>query len=81
MTGGTRNVLAEIDVDVTAGGAPSGTLARLAALLERAQPSGRSVQRLADRVAGVFAPAVLAITAAHGARLDPGAARRRSTSR
>ena len=58
VTGGTRNTLAEIDVRVTATAA-GGTLARIAALLERAQAERPPVQRLADRVAGVFAPAVL----------------------
>jgi heavy metal translocating P-type ATPase len=58
VTGGTRNTLAEIEVRVTASAA-GGTLARIAALLERAQAERPPVQRLADRVAGVFAPAVL----------------------
>ena len=58
VTGGTRNTLAEIEVGVTAT-AGGGTLARIAALLERAQAERPPVQRIADRVAGVFAPAVL----------------------
>ncbi|HEY8156240.1 MAG TPA: cation-translocating P-type ATPase [Myxococcota bacterium] len=58
VTGGTRNTLAEIEVEVTAT-AGGGTLARIAALLERAQAERPPVQRIADRVAGVFAPAVL----------------------
>ena len=58
VTGGTRNALAEIEVLVTAPAA-GGTLARIAALLERAQAERPPVQRIADRVAGVFAPAVL----------------------
>ena len=58
VTGGTRNTLAEIEVRVTASAA-GGTLARIAALLERAQAERPPVQRLADRVAGVFAPVVL----------------------
>ena len=58
VTGGTRNTLAEIEVGITATAA-GGTLARIAALLERAQAERPPVQRIADRVAGVFAPAVL----------------------
>jgi heavy metal translocating P-type ATPase len=58
VVGGTRNTLAELEVEVTAA-AGAGTLARIAALLERAQAERPRVQRLVDRVAGVFAPAVL----------------------
>jgi Cu2+-exporting ATPase len=60
VTGGSRNCLAEVEVEVTAP-LDSGTLARLAALLERAQADRPRVQRLADRVAAVFAPAILAL--------------------
>jgi Cu2+-exporting ATPase len=62
VTGGSRNVLAEVEVEIRAA-AREGELARLAALLERAQLERPQVQKLADRVAAVFAPAVLAITA------------------
>jgi Cu2+-exporting ATPase len=63
VTGGSRNLSCEIEVEVTA--APrEGTLARLVALLERAQSEKPRIQRLIDRVAAVFAPAVLAIAAA-----------------
>jgi heavy metal translocating P-type ATPase len=62
VTGGTRNLLAEIEVDVTAP-VQGGTLARLAALLERAQAERPRLQQLADRVAAVFAPAVLVVAA------------------
>ena len=58
VMGGTRNVLAEIEVIVTAR-VEAGTLARIAALLERAQAERPHVQRLVDRISGVFAPAVL----------------------
>jgi len=61
VTGGSRNVLAEVEVDVHAR-AGQGTLARLASLLERAQLERPRIQLLADRVAAVFAPAVLAVT-------------------
>jgi len=63
VTGGSRNVLAEVEIEVLAP-AGAGTLARLAALLERAQLERPRIQRLADRVAAVFAPAILTITAA-----------------
>ncbi|RIL04801.1 MAG: hypothetical protein DCC71_12705 [Proteobacteria bacterium] len=63
VTGGSRNVLAEVEVTVRAA-AGEGTLARLASLLERAQLERPQIQKLADRVASVFAPAVLAVTAA-----------------
>jgi cation transport ATPase len=62
VTGGTRNLLAEIEVEVTAALA-EGTLARLGALLERAAAEKPLVQRQADRVAARFAPAVLGIAA------------------
>lgn len=62
VTGGTRNLLGEIEVEVTAALA-EGTLARLGALLERAAAAKPRVQRQADRVAARFAPAVLAIAA------------------
>jgi Cu2+-exporting ATPase len=60
VTGGSRNTLGEIEVEVGAE-VGAGTLARLAALLERAQATRPEIQRLADRVAAVFAPSVLAI--------------------
>jgi heavy metal translocating P-type ATPase len=63
VTGGSRNVLAEVEVRVVAPIA-EGTLARLAGLLERAQADRPAVQRLADRVASVFAPAILTVAAA-----------------
>ena len=63
VTGGTRNLLAEIEIEVTATAA-GGTLARLGALLERAQAERPRIQHLADRVAAVFAPTVVAVAAA-----------------
>ncbi len=62
VTGGSRNVLAEVEVEVRAR-AGQGSLARLAALLERAQLERPRIQLLADRVAAVFAPALLGVTA------------------
>jgi Cu2+-exporting ATPase len=62
VTGGTSNLLGELVVEVGAT-ANGGTVARMAALLDRAQAERPSLQRLADRVAGYFAPAVLAVAA------------------
>ena len=63
VVGGSRNALAEVEVEISAA-AREGTLARIASLLERAQLERPQIQHLADRVASVFAPLVLAITAA-----------------
>jgi len=63
--GGTLNVLAELELRVEAA-VDAGTLARLAALLERAQTERPHIQRLADRVARIFAPSVVAIALAVG---------------
>lgn len=60
VAGGGRNALDEIEIEVTAE-VGAGTLARLAALLERAQTERPQIQRLADRVAAVFAPSVVAV--------------------
>ena len=62
VTGGTRNTLVEVEAEVTAA-ARAGTLARIAALLERAQGERPRLQRAADRVAAFFAPAVLIVAA------------------
>jgi Cu2+-exporting ATPase len=66
VIGATHNVLAEVCVEVTAP-ARGGMLARIAALLERAQAERPRVQRIADRVARVFAPVVLGAAALTGA--------------
>jgi Cu2+-exporting ATPase len=63
VTGGTRNLLEEIEVEVGAA-LREGTLARLGALLERAAAEKPALQRLADRIASRFAPAVIAVAAA-----------------
>ena len=62
VAAGTRNVLAELELRVAAR-AREGTLARLTALLARAQAERPRIQRHADRVASVFAPAVLCAAA------------------
>jgi Cu2+-exporting ATPase len=59
---GARNLQAELELRVTAR-AREGTLARLGALLARAQATRPRLQRHADRVASFFAPAVLAAAA------------------
>jgi Cu2+-exporting ATPase len=63
VTGGTRNLLTELDVEVTAS-VQRGTVARLAALLERAQADKPAIQQSADRVAAWFAPGVVGIALA-----------------
>jgi cation transport ATPase len=54
---GTLNTTGALRVRVTASGADT-TLAKIVALVERAQLSKVPVQRFADRVAGVFVPVV-----------------------
>jgi len=58
VTGGTRNLVAELEIEITAA-LGEGTLARLGVLLERAAAEKPAVQRLADRIAARFAPAVV----------------------
>jgi len=60
VASGTRNLAGEVEAEVQVL-ASAGTVARLAGLLERAQASRPRVQRAVDRVASVFAPAVLGI--------------------
>ena len=60
VASGTRNLAGEVETEVQVL-ASAGTVARLAGLLERAQASRPRVQRAVDRVASVFAPAVLGI--------------------
>jgi heavy metal translocating P-type ATPase len=63
VASGTRNLAGEVEIEVSAPAA-SGTIARLAGLLERAQAQRPGVQRSVDRVASVFAPTVLAVAGA-----------------
>jgi Cu+-exporting ATPase len=60
VTGATINANGRLLVRATAVGADT-QLAQLVRLVEQAQEGKADVQRLADRVAGVFVPAVLAI--------------------
>jgi Cu+-exporting ATPase len=57
---GTLNTTGALRVRVTASGADT-TLAKIVALVERAQLSKVPVQRFADRVAGVFVPVVVGV--------------------
>jgi P-type Cu2+ transporter len=59
---GTTNLSGDVEVEVTHA-ANAGAVARLVGLLERAQADRPPIQRAADRVAALFAPAVLAIAA------------------
>jgi cation-transporting ATPase V len=62
VTGATLNVDGALRVRATAVGAQT-ALAQIVALVDRAQSSKPQIQRLADRVAGVFVPTVLAVAA------------------
>ena len=63
VVGGSVNAEGLIVVRATAVGAES-TLARIARLVESAQAKKASIQRLVDRVSGVFVPVVLGIALA-----------------
>ncbi|MFH8656832.1 heavy metal translocating P-type ATPase [Streptomyces afghaniensis] len=63
VTGATVNVGGRLVVEATRIGADT-RLARMAKLVEDAQNGKAEVQRLADRIAGVFVPVVLLIAAA-----------------
>ncbi|MGE3248283.1 MAG: heavy metal translocating P-type ATPase, partial [Beijerinckiaceae bacterium] len=62
VTGGSINGNGLLRVETTAAAGES-TLSRIIALVENAQAKKAPVQRLVDRVAAVFVPAVLAIAA------------------
>ncbi len=63
LTGATVNVDGVLRATATAVGADT-ALAKLVDLVERAQASQPHIQRLADRIARVFVPAVLALASA-----------------
>ncbi|MFI6436895.1 heavy metal translocating P-type ATPase [Streptomyces sp. NPDC050759] len=63
VTGATVNAGGRLIVEATRVG-PDTQLARMARLVEDAQNGKAEVQRLADRISGVFVPAVLLIAAA-----------------
>ena len=60
VTGGTVNAGGRLIVEVTRVGADT-ELARMARLVEQAQTGKTEVQRLADRVSGVFVPIVIVL--------------------
>ena len=62
VTGGCVNTSGSLLVRATAVGAGT-TLARIGAMVTAAQAGKAPVQRLADRVSGVFVPAVLVVSA------------------
>ena len=63
VTGGCVNTSGSLLVRATAVGAGT-TLARIGAMVTAAQAGKAPVQRLADRISGVFVPAVLIVSAA-----------------
>ena len=60
VIGGTRNTDGAIDIAATAVGSRT-ALSQIARLVEQAQASKPPIQKLADRISGIFVPAVLAI--------------------
>jgi Cu+-exporting ATPase len=62
---GTVNLNGSLDARVTATGEAT-ALAQIIAVVERAQNSRAEIQRLGDRVSGVFVPVVVAIAVAAG---------------
>lgn len=63
VTGATTNVSGRLVVEATRVGSDT-RLARMAKLVEDAQTGKAQVQRLADRIAGIFVPVVLVIATA-----------------
>ncbi len=60
VTGGTSNTTGSLEIRALRVGADS-TLARIVRAVEEAQGSKASVQRVADRIAGIFVPTILII--------------------
>lgn len=60
VIGGTLNESGSLRIEVTHAG-QAGTLARMIELVDRAQSGKPPIQKLADRVAGIFVPIVLTL--------------------
>jgi Cu+-exporting ATPase len=60
VIGGTRNTDGTIDIAATAVGSQT-ALSQIARLVEQAQASKPPIQKLADRISGIFVPAVMGI--------------------
>jgi P-type Cu+ transporter len=63
VIGATINTSGSLDIEATSVGASS-VLARIVQLMKDAQGSQAPIQRLADRISGIFVPAVLSIAIA-----------------
>ncbi len=63
VVGGSLNGTGSLDVKVTASGADA-ALSRIVSLVENAQASKPPVQRLVDRIAAVFVPAIVLVAIA-----------------
>lgn len=63
VVGGALNGTGSLDVKVTASGADT-ALSRIVALVENAQASKPPIQRLVDRIAAVFVPAIVVVAVA-----------------
>jgi Cu+-exporting ATPase len=63
VVGGALNGTGALDVKVTASGADT-ALSRIVALVENAQASKPPIQRLVDRIAAVFVPAIVLVAIA-----------------
>ncbi len=63
VVGGSLNGTGALDVRVTASGADT-ALSRIVALVENAQASKPPIQRLVDRIAAVFVPAIVVVAVA-----------------
>ncbi|MEE8143376.1 MAG: heavy metal translocating P-type ATPase [Planctomycetota bacterium] len=65
VTGGTLNLSAPLEVEVTASGRAT-VLAGIVRMVREAQAESAPIQRLADRVSGIFVPTVILLATATG---------------